>query len=284
MQYMKIDFADAVTEWANRTPSVSGLVLIGSRVRAESDLLWRADANSDWDFQLITSKPGMFLERSWAADIVGFSLRAYAARTAVIGGVPKVSAVFEGAEADFVIIPTLSATLLRICLAMGLHRRSAAICRHTQNLAEVIRPGWLFLKGASKWDVLYQKAVAQVSDPRLSDEDVRRLAEGFVCDYIWVVRKIVRGELRAAQRVLYRELLETNLQLFHELKQRRGERTFTKARRIERLADKRELFILTVEAPILPDALRAALEKSASTCRELIKNLLGNSWQWPNIM
>ena len=64
----------------------------------------------------------------------------------------------------------------------------------------VIRPGWRFLKGGETWDEFYKKTVADVDDPRLSDDEAKRIANIFICDYIWVARKIDRGELIAAQR------------------------------------------------------------------------------------
>ena len=279
----QLDFGEAMTQWADRNPAISGLVLIGSRERPETDELWRADAYSDWDFQVITSKPRQFEDASWARDIPGFELRAYAVRPAIIGMVPKVNAVFSNAEADFVIIPAISARLLRLCIALGLHRAEGRVRRRVQDLAEVIRPGWRFLRGGKTWGSLYRRAVNEVTDPRLSDEEIRRIAEGFVCDYIWVIRKIARGELRAAQRMFYRELLEGNLRLLHELKLRRGQRSFTKARRLECVAESDELESVTFEASSGASSLRRDVEKSAATCRRRMQALVGDTWQWPNV-
>jgi len=279
----QLDFGEAMTQWADRDPAISGLVLIGSRERPETDELWRADAHSDWDFQVITSKPKQFENSSWARDLPGFELQAYAVRPAIIGGVPKVNAVFSNAEADFVIIPAVSARLLRLCIALGLHRGEGRARRHVQDLAEVIRPGWWFLKGGETWGGLYRRAVNEVTDPRLSDEEIRCIAEGFVCDFIWVIRKISRGELRAAQRVLFRELLEGDLRLLHELKLRRGQRSFTKARRLESVADSGELESVSFEPSCEASALRRNVEKSAATCRQLMKALVGDTWEWPNV-
>jgi len=280
---MQLDFGEAMAQWVDRNPTISGLVLIGSRAHQDADQLLRADALSDWDFQVIASKPKDFENSSWTKDIPGFELRAYAVRTAIIGGVPKINAVFNGAEADFVIIPTISARLLRLSISLGLHRTEGRVRRHVQDLAEVIRPGWRFLKGGKRWGNLYRRAVEDVTDPRLSDEDIRQLAEGFVCDYIWTVRKIARGELRAAQRILYRELLEVNLRLLHESKLRRGQSSFTKARRLEKITGTDELESVTLEAILEVNALQNVLEKTAATFRGLMQGLVGTTWQWPDL-
>jgi hypothetical protein len=47
------DFGAVMAAWAARTPAVDALVLIGSRERDGDDAVWRADAHSDWYFQII---------------------------------------------------------------------------------------------------------------------------------------------------------------------------------------------------------------------------------------
>ena len=245
--------------WAQGEPTVRGLALIGSRERGGAERLGAPDAHSDWDFHLISSRPRMFLDGRWTRGLAGAELRAYAARTAAIGGVPKVNLVFSGAEADLVILPLRVIRGLRFRAALGLHRREGSTRRQLQALAVVVRPGWRFLKGAGAWDGIYRRAVAEADDPRIGDAAARRLADAFVCDYVWTRRKIARGELRAAQRMLHRELAETNYRLLHELKLRRGELTFPEARRIEWSSGGDELEAVTVAGPrSTPAALRAA--------------------------
>jgi hypothetical protein len=275
------DFGAAMTAWADSTPAVSGLVLIGSRVRPPAEKLEVADTYSDWDFHVITADVAMFRNRQWTTELVGGPASAYAARSAAIGGVPKVNLILPGVEADLVIIPQQILRTLKFRVAFGRHRRAGWSQSRMQDIAEVIRPGWRFLKGAERWGDLYRRAVAEVVDPRLGDVAARQLAEGFVCDYIWTLRKMDRGEYRTAQRMLHRELAEVNFQLLHELKLRRGERTFTKARRIERTAQAAELAAVTVDTGLDPGSLRSAIEKSAATCRELMAALVGGSWRWP---
>jgi hypothetical protein len=116
----------------------------------------------------------------------------------------------------------------------------------------------------------------------LSDTQLLQIAEGVVCDGVWVRRKIARGEFRTAQRTIYREIYEANLQLHHELRHRLGERTYTKARRLERIASRAELAALTVNALAEPASLAAALEHCEATCRDLMRQLVGARWKWPD--
>lgn len=277
-----MSLAEEIAVWAGRESSVRGLVLIGSQVRSTEDVVWRSDEQSDWDFQIITSRPELFETREWT-QALGRGVHLYAVRRAAIGGVPKIAALFHGAEADLVIVPANLFSVLKIAVSLGLHRRSAWLRRRMQELAVVIRPGWKFLKGAQQWEPFYRRVLAEVADPRLSDEEIGNLANGFVCDYVWTERKIARGELIAAQRMLHRSLIETNIRFLHELKLRRGERTFPEARRAERVSSDDQLNLLRVSAACEPATLRDALETSASSCRQLVSLLLGNKWRWPQL-
>jgi hypothetical protein len=261
---------------------VSGLVLIGSRVREERDQVWRADAQSDWDFQVIAKRPERFAQADWLRA-AGVEPDVYAVRRAAIGGVPKVALLAGGVEADFVIVPQRSLRLAQWAIGLGLHRRSAKLRRALQDLAVVIRPGWRFLKGAETWGGLYRQVVSEVEDPRLSDEEARSLADSFVCDLVWTRRKIERGEWIAAQRMLHRTLAETNLRLLHEVKLRRGERSFPEGRRIERVATAEEVAAVGVSARRGAEELGAEVERCAATMRELMREMVGETWRWPEL-
>jgi hypothetical protein len=276
-------FADRVAAWASRTPSIRAVVLIGSHVRETSDAVAGADAHSDWDFHIITSRPRMFADRVWTHALGAGDPLVYAMRDGVVGKVKRMTAIFRGAEADFVVLPAGQLRLVRLTAALGLHRHWNGIARVLADLAIVARPGYRFLYGAADWAPFYGRVVAEVADPRLEDDELLRLAELFSADYLWVRRKLDRGELLAAQRILHRSLAETNFRLLHEFKLRRGERSFPDVRRIERVATAVELAAVTVAAEPTACSIRAALEKSADTCRSLMASMLGNRWHWPEL-
>ena len=270
---------EKVAAWAATEPSVQALVLFGSRVRAADEKVWAADAQSDWDFAVIGSQAKLFADARWAHGL-GLPIKAYAVRTAQIGGVPKIAVVFVGAEADFVIQPAGRLRLARGAMALGLHRRAGRLQRTLQDLAVVIRPGWKFLKGGEAWEPFYRRVVDEVPDPRLTEAEARMLAEGFVCDVIWTHHKIERGELLAAQRMIHRSLAEINFRLLHELRLRRGERSFPEARRIERVGQSTEIASVAVVATPDAVALREAANKCSATLRDLMR-ALAPDWRWP---
>lgn len=277
-----MNLGDEVQAWAKTEASVKALVLIGSRVRAAGDSVWRADSQSDWDFQIISSRPELFSDSAWTRALGG-TLHTYAVRRAAIGGVPKAAVLFAQGEADFVILPARPLVFARVAVRLGLHRRSAVFRNRLQDLAVVIRPGWRFLKGRDTWEPLYTTIVKDVADPRLDDAEVRNLANSFVCDAVWTLRKIDRGEYLAAQRMVHRSLAETNFRLLHELKLRRGQRSFPEGRRAELILSEREL--LAIHVSVTPEAasLREAVENASVRCRELAQEIVGETWRWPRL-
>lgn len=278
---MDMQLGEKIATWARNEPSVCALVSIGSRTRGREGDLWKADAHSDWDFQVIASRPELFETKAWARD-AGIAVEAYAVRRAAVGGVPKVAAIMDGAEIDLVIIPAALISHLRERVTVGEHLTSPELYRTLQDLAVVIRWGWRLVHGEAGWGEFYRKVLADIRDPRLSDAEAINLAEGSVCDAVWIMRKVDRGEYLAAQRMMHRSLAETNIRLLHELKLRRNQRTFPDARRAEMMFDAEELAQITVAAVPTRESLRAALRKSVLSCGDLMRELVGDAWRCPS--
>lgn len=255
--------------------------MIGSRVRPDEDPIAAADGFADWDYQLIVGNPSDFLSPLWLHRVELGRIVAVAVRRPLWEGGLKINVVLEDEEIDLMVFPAGAMARLKWMTRLGLHRRSRWAMRSLQTLIHFVRPGWRFLKGAEWLGPLYDFAGRNIPDPRLSDEDVRRIAVAFSCDQIWALRKIRRGELLAAQRILHLELAEANFRLLHELKLRRGERSFERARRIEKIASESELSAVTVCAACEATALEAAVERSASACDRLVRELVGAGWQRP---
>jgi hypothetical protein len=276
------NFADDIALWAANVPSVKAVILFGSRVPTVDGAVRSADVHSDWDFQIITSRPKKFLNGEWLRELTTARLQAYAVRTPRVGSMPKINAIFAGVEADFVILPAFTLRCAKVAVGLGLHHRFAGLHRRLQDLSIVIRPGYRFLKGGATWESFYRRVLSEVSDPRLDDAHVVDLANGFLCDYLWIQRKLDRGELIAVQRMLHRELIETNLRLLHELKLRRGDQSFPEGRRVEFVATPKELTMISVNAALDVYGLRAAAAQNAETLRSLVKLLVGEIWRWPD--
>jgi hypothetical protein len=275
-----LNLANRVAEWADHAGVVRASVLIGSRVREQTDGIWKADSQSDWDFQIIASRSDLFQTSDWIRNL-GVDVRTYVVRRAALGGVPKVAAVLAETEADFVILPAGLLRVSRLLVRFGVHRKSRYLRNKMQDLAVVIRPGWKFLTGGSSWEPFYRRIVAEIPDFRLKDSDIRELNAGFACDVVWTLRKIDRGEWIAAQRMLHRSLQETNLRLMHELRLRKHQRTFPEGRRAELILDREDLDGLNVTATLDASSLRNAVKKATATCCRLTIALVGDTPVWP---
>lgn len=267
-------------DWAAREASVAGLVLIGSQARERVSPV-AADAHSDWDFQVITSRPALFFDAAWTSDVGLGQPVAYVARGGRLGSANKVSAVFAGGVLDVVLIPAGRLRLARTLVRFGLDRRLAGVRKGLGDLALVLRGGFKILKGAEEWGAFFTAVATTVPLPRLADAAVRALAEGFYCDYVSTRQKLRRGEWLAAQRWLHLHLVEVNFQLMNEVQQRRGLRPLHDGRRSEFVLSADELATMTVSATVNGEALAEAVERSAAACRTLVGELLGEGWRWP---
>ncbi len=265
--------------WAQAEPSVQALVLIGSQVRAGAT--GGADDHSDWDFQLITSRPELFDDRAWTQQLNCGPVIAYVLREGRLGAAQKVSALFAGGEIDLVIMPAKRLKLARRLFQFGLASKLRALREGLGGLSVVLRDGYRFIKGEAEWGVFFRRIATEIAPTRLSDEQVRQLAEGFVCDYVSTLRKVDRGEFLAAQRWLHHHLVEVNFRLLHELRQRKGLASFPDGRRLEFLSTESEK--IAVAATLGSQPLRSAVEKAAAVHRDLVAELVGATWRWPEL-
>jgi hypothetical protein len=275
-----LDLGERFVAWARQEPSIHALIQIGSRVRAP-DTPGAADPDSDWDFQAVSARPellfgGSVAERAGLGDPI-----VWVAREGRLGSARKITACFSEGDLDVVVIPAAALRLARWLMRLPSGLRPGRLSRRLADLSVVLRDGYRFRKGELEWGRFFAEVATTVPVARLSDCDVRTLAEGFVCDYLSTWRKIERGELMAAQRWLHHQLAETNFRLLHELRLRADEPSFPDARRIERIVAEPWQSRLAVSAILDPDALRAAAEGTADACRELTRALIGTSWQWP---
>lgn len=273
------DIGERFGHWAEGEPAVTALIEIGSRVRADGDPA-SADRFSDWDFQVVTTKPELFAARTWLAA-AGLQPRVYVFRLGRLGSAAKVTALFPEGELDLVIIPARRLRLARALVRLGVAQRSAGLRRGLGDLALVLRDGFRLRKGGPAWAHFLARVAREFVPPLLGAEELAALADGFVCDYVSTRRKIARGELLAAQRWLHHQLAETNFRLLHQLRRRDGAASYPDARRLEWLAPA-AAGMVAVEAGLESVALAAAVRKSADTLRHLMRELVGDAWRWPD--
>jgi hypothetical protein len=269
---------DRFIDWAQHQPAIRVLVMIGSRARVQ---VGAADDGSDWDFQVLTNNPDLFLTGDWACAAGLSKPIVYVIRPGRLGRVTKMSAIFQNGELDLALIPFGQLRLAKWLLALRLASPFGRIERALAELGMVLLPGYRVLKGGRSWHRFFQRVTSQIPPQRLGDSEICSMAEAFVCDYVSTRRKIIRGELMAAQRWLHCQLAETNFRLLHELRLRSNEPSFPDARRIELISSDHWRQAVSVNALLERENLLDAVERSAKTCRELTHSLVGARWIWP---
>lgn len=265
--------------WAQTENTIAAVVMIGSRVRDAVDP-GHADAGSDWDFQIISSRPAVFLNSTWLAS-AGINPLAYVVRQGRLGAALKVSVVSNEGELDLIIIPTWQITVARFFVAVRLRSAISAIKRGLDDLALVQRAGFRVVKGRRSLSEFFHQNIRTHRAPRLHTDAAIALAEGFVCDYISTRKKIERGELIAAQRWLHHYLADTNLRLLHELALQRRITTFPDGRRLEFVLPGELLPLVSIETRLERECLETELERVADSCRTIMHELVGDKWRWP---
>lgn len=268
-----VTLLDGLVDRLDRLPSVLAVSLFGSHGRSE------ADSGSDIDLQIITSTPRIFLRPDWLSGLP-FPILAYAIRPA-FGGTTKATIVFEGAgEADIVVVPVGRLRAARLLVWLGLHRRWTLLRRALGSLAVVLRPGFRVVKGAARWEAFLRKVVEDVPDPRLDDEAVKRKADCAFADFVSIQRKLNRGELVAAQRWLHIHLVQTNLELLHELRLRNGDVSFHDGRRLEQVASDEEMLAIRCDARLTKADIDREARRALRATHWLANKLTGSRPKW----
>jgi len=271
----------ALTAWLQAEPSVSAAVVFGSQVRKLGEP-GAADDWSDVDLHLVTTASANIEQTNWAAALPSQHFCRQVVRPAT-GGVRKITALFSEGEADMVILPARRLRLASLAMSLGLHRKNGSLRYALNSLSTIMRGGYRFLKGERKWGAFYAKVVADMPGYRISDDEVNNLVEIFLCDLLWVLQKLERGELVAAQRILHRSLIEINILLLHEARIRQSRPTFQQARRVEQLTSPAELRAVQLSSRLDHNDLRLAAWQTFDGMKFLMAELQP-AWSVPAAM
>ena len=275
------DLLPGLETWLQGEPAVVSAVLFGSRARGAGTAA-APDGWSDIDLHVVTDAAEKIVHTDWRQVIPGAEFCLQVDRPAT-GGVRKLTVLFAEGEADIVLVPAGRMRLASLAMKLGLHRRVRFIAAGLNAMANPLSYGYRFLKGERAWGPLYARVVAEMAGFRLNDAEVRQLAETFLCDQLYLLQKLARGELVTSQRVLHRALNETNLVLLHELRVRRGELSIQQARRVEQLATPAQLATVQVSARLDRAELVAAAWQARAGLETLMRELVPG-WSVPAAM
>ncbi|WP_438479629.1 aminoglycoside 6-adenylyltransferase [Oleiharenicola lentus] len=259
-----VEFESRVVAWVRQQPEVEALIQIGSRVQSGGVV----DAWSDWDYQLVLSDTKRFLHRDWLKEIAPVWC-AHLERTE--RKVVKLSAVFAGGfEADFVLLPAWQMKLA----CWGLNHPQwqkwfpSMLRRGVYNLQLIGVPGYRVVLGGPEWEKRLAGLRGDWSPRIMSAEDFDFHVTSFWRHAVWVFKKTMRGEFRAAQRWHAREVREHLYALLEEEARVSGLKPRPEARQAERWLTPERLAQTSVQLTPQRAALAQALLAEVALFRE----------------
>jgi hypothetical protein len=216
-----------VATWAHAQPDIRALVQIGSRVQLGATV----DPWSDYDYHLVTSRPGRYADGSFCREFG--PCWAFGAQTA-FGNALKVTGVYAGAlEADFVVLRHWEVRVAAAALSWPASERlwPAPLRAGVANLRIVAAPGWKVIKGGGAWEKRYAR-LRPLRMP-LSEAEFNGICGVFWTQLVWTAKKAQRGEFRAAQRAFHLQLVESALRMLQEGALQNGRQAFPLGRHAE---------------------------------------------------
>lgn len=273
MSSLEDGWATGLSEWARAERDIQALVQIGSRVQAAG----AADQWSDFDYQLVTSRPGKYLDGSFSTRLG--RCWGYGAHVA-FGNSTKVTAVYEGAlEADFVILR--HAEVLAALLAMRWPATArlwpSALRRGIAELRTVVGPGWRMIKGGAPWERRYSRIVPR--GVTLTEVEFNGACGEFWTQIVWAAKRLERGEFRACQRCIHVHLVENCLRMLQEEARLDGRASQPLGRRAERWLGPAQLGATDIAIRPDKESLSAGLGRIAGVFADSSAAVAGqNGW------
>jgi hypothetical protein len=249
------EFEDRIVAWARRQPDVEALVLAGSRA-----VTGCADGLADWDFHLMTRRPGHFANDRWPQEIAPCWC-VHAVRTP-IGGI-KVRVVFEGGwEVDFV--PLAAWQMKLVYWAMRFPGRAAWMPRKLRHgihetRAFMLGTGHRLAFGPPAWARRLEALKVPWNDPGMTAAQFSGHASAFWQKSVWMGKKNSRPEPRSAMHGLHLLVVEHVYALLAEEARLAGRPARSEARKAEQWLDARRLRQTDITTSLDQKALARAL-------------------------
>lgn len=249
------EFENRIIAWAKRRPDIKALVLGGSRAGTVG-----VDELSDWDFQLITTRPDSYRNTRWLTEIAPCWC-AHAERTP--RGVVKVSAVFaNGIEADFV--PLADWQMRVVFWGMrrpGLAERMPRLLLHgiRETRAFLLGSGFRLLVDTGGWEHRLTALKTSWLGEKISEPAYARHVSAFWVKSTWVYKKVARPEPRSAVLWMHALIRDHLYALLAEEARLAGRSARSEARKAEQWLDGRRLGQTDITVNLDQQALAGAL-------------------------
>jgi hypothetical protein len=273
---------EEMVNWVHRTLELRSAVLFGSSVAPK---LTRKcpDISVDIDLHIITSNISALTNIEWKSALPNEKFCFQALRPAT-GGVRKLTVIFNSGQLDLVLVPVASMRVAAFALRFGLYRNVKLFRDALNEMATCLHAGFRFLKGSETWQRFYS-AVSMLPGVRLTNGEMRNLADIAICDALWILQKIESGELIAAQHILHTRVADANLRLWRELRLRHNLPlpSFGLGRRLEIIADEAEQLKFCLSARMIASELYDAVWRSLRTLNDLMVRV-ESTWRIPPLM
>lgn len=194
------EFEARLIAWASSQPGLEALVLGGSRAGGGGN----ADVWSDWDLQLITTRPEDYRNSGWLSGIAPCWC-AHVERTP--RGFIKVSAIFaDGLEADFM---PLASWQMKLVYAGMRHPGWANLMpyrlRHgiQETRGFLLGSGHRLLVGSPVWEKRFEALQIEWPAVAMTAAEFAQHTTAFWQKAAWVFKKIARPEPRSAMHWLH---------------------------------------------------------------------------------
>lgn len=269
----QIGLLASVQSWLKAETNVESAVLFGSAVCTRSD----AEVTESWsdlDIHVLATDPDRMNTVDWEKVVRPQKFLIQSLRPAS-GGVHKLTVLLSEGQLDLVLVTAATMSSVQVAMSKGLHRELGPLREALNEMATCLVNGYRFLKGEEKWGTLYGRVAAEMAGVRLDDSSLRASAGVFLCDLFWILQKLERGELVAAQHLLHRSLSEINLRFLRELRLRKGLPlpSFGLGRHAETLLDNSDLGVVGVNARLEKTELREAAWQAFSGLKKLMEQL-----------
>jgi hypothetical protein len=273
------EFEVRLVDWARRQPGLEALIQIGSRVQAGAEV----DRWSDWDYYLIVRDPDRYRGSDWLHEIGPFWC-AHAERTE--RGAVKMSVVFAGGvEADLVPLPAWQTKLVYWAMARPALRPffPQKLIQGIHNMRLSVQPGNRVVLGGMKWENRLAALNTIWPVQGLTENAYQFHVTGFWRHTVWVQRKIMRGENRAALRWYQVELTKHRWAMLEEEGRLAGRLVRPEARKAEKWLDVRRLAQTAIEAGVDRRSLARALLAEMALFEEVCKSVAtSRGWKTPD--
>jgi aminoglycoside 6-adenylyltransferase len=172
---------NSILDWAKQTENIRAIIMIGSRARTDG----QADQWSDMDLLVIAKDIAEYIQTtSWIREI-GNPLLTFTERA--FDGSYEVRVLFEG--------------FLDVDFAMS-DPEEAKDSLDEEEVRDIFRRGFLVLLDKDDWSSYLDRSYDISRKPEISPQSLHNDIHDYWYHCVWTAKKLLRGELWAAQNCL----------------------------------------------------------------------------------